>query len=84
MKNSVIFNYLKDRGYKLDDDYSLLDISSNKDEVVISGSQIDLIELADYIVSVALSDNSTDHLHLDDLTLINKNSNIKNLIIEKH
>ena len=84
MKNNVIFNYLKDRGYKLDDDYSLLDISSNKDEVVIKGSQIDLIELADYIVSVALSDNDTDHLHLDDLTLINKNSNIKNLIIEKH
>ena len=43
----------------------------------------DIIELSDYIKKVALSNNKNDHLHLDDLTLINKDSIIKNIVIEK-
>ena len=58
-------------------------ISNENDEIVIKGNKEDLIELSDYIKKVALSNNSKDHLHLDDLTIIDNDSNIKNLIIEK-
>ena len=60
-----------------------INIIQNKNEIVIKGSKIDLIELADCILSVALSENNKDHIHIDDLTLLNKNSKINNLIIEK-
>ena len=53
------------------------------DELLIKGNKSDLLELSDYIKKVALSDNNQDHIHLDDLTIINNNSDIKNLIIEK-
>lgn len=56
---------------------------SYDDELLIKGNKSDLLELSDYIKKVALSDNNQDHIHLDDLTIINNNSNIKNLIIEK-
>ena len=55
----------------------------NNKELVIKGNSQDLIEFADYIVSVALSENKNDHVHLDELSLIDENSEIKNLIIEK-
>ena len=38
---------------------------------------------SEYINKVANSENEKDHLHLDDLTLIDSNSEVKNLIIEK-
>lgn len=53
------------------------------DELLIKGNKLDLLELSDYIKKVALSDNNQDHIHLDNLTIVNNNSNIKNLIIEK-
>lgn len=53
------------------------------DELVIKGNKEDLLELVNYIKDIANSNNEKDHLHLDDLTIISKESNIKNLIIEK-
>ena len=82
MKNNIIYNYLKEKGYNFDCESTGLFIS-NDGELVIKGSKIDLIELANYIVNVALSDYDRDHLHLDDLTLLSKDSEIKNIIIEK-
>lgn len=61
-----------------------ISVSVSKNDVVISGGSSDLVELADYIVGVALSNNDNDHIHIDDLTLINNKSNITNLIIEKN
>ncbi len=58
-------------------------LSLQNDELVIKGNESDLIELADYIVKIALSNQKQDHLHLDELTLIHHESTIKNLIIEK-
>lgn len=52
-------------------------------ELLIKGDKDDLIELANYIKKVALSNYNSDHLHLDELTLIDEKSIIKNLIIEK-
>ena len=58
-------------------------INLNDNELIIKGSKLDLIELSDYIKRIALSNNENDHIHLDELTLINKDSLINNLIIEK-
>lgn len=58
-------------------------IHIENEELVIKGNKLDLIELADYIISVALSEEEISHIHLDELTIINNSSNIKSMIIEK-
>ena len=58
-----------------------LDIINN--EIIIKGSKEELEELIEYIKKVTESSLDKEHIHIDDLTLINKNSAIKNLIIEK-
>ena len=52
-------------------------------EIIIKGDKDSLIYLSDYIRNTALSKNSIDHIHLDDLTIINSDSKIKSIIIEK-
>ena len=52
-------------------------------EVLIKGKKEELLELAEYINNLANSNNKTNHIHLDDLTIISSNSKIKELIIEK-
>lgn len=58
-------------------------VSIDNHEIVIKGNCDDLSELASYINKVANSKSKIDHLHLDELTIINKDSPITNLIIEK-
>ena len=83
INKNIIMNYLKEKNYNINTDSRGITITNDNNEIVITGNQLDLIELADYIVSVALSENKNDHLHLDDLTLVSKDSKIENLIIEK-
>ncbi len=60
-----------------------INIRLDNNELVISGNKDDLLELSNYIKEIALSSNLKDHLHLDDLTIIDKDSKINNIIIEK-
>ena len=60
-----------------------MNIKYSDNEVLITGNKEELLEFAEYINKVANSENEKDHLHLDDLTLIDSNSEVKNLIIEK-
>ena len=79
-----LFKILKENNYEIENSNSNgLNISFNDNEVVIKGDKTYLIELANYIVNIALSDNEKDHIHIDELTLIDKDSEIKNIIIEK-
>lgn len=79
-----LFKILKENNYEIENSNSNgLNISFNDNEVAIKGDKTYLIELANYIVNIALSDNEKDHIHLDELTLIDKDSEIKNIIIEK-
>ena len=82
INRSIIEKYLKDNNYIIENNYKGINISTDKKELLIKGTQRDLIELADYILDIALSKDN-DHLHLDNLTIINNNSQIKELIIEK-
>jgi len=41
------------------------EISINGNEVIISGNKRGLILLADYLVQIAISDASKQHIHLD-------------------
>ena len=78
-----LLKIIEEKHHKLDYNYDGINIKVNNKELVISGKQYDLVELANYIIKVALSNNERDHLHLDNLTIINEDSNIEELIIEK-
>lgn len=84
MNNNIILRYLKEKDFDLSSsDLPGITISLDNNELVIKGSKLDLIDLANYIVNLALSNNNRDHIHIDDLTLIDKDSKINSLIIEK-
>ena len=84
MNSNIILRYLKEKNFDLSSsDLPGITISLDNNELVIKGSKLDLIELANYIVNLALSNNNRDHIHIDDLTLIDKDSKINSLIIEK-
>ena len=79
---NVLKDFLKDNSYDLEEDKSKgIEVNNDNGQLVIKGSRLDLIELADYITSVALSENG--HIHLDNLTIIKDDSKIKEIIIEK-
>ena len=60
-----------------------LRIKLDREDLVIKGSSNDLLELANYLINMALSNIKGNHLHIDDLTLLSSSSEIKSLIIEK-
>ena len=79
-----IIDYLSDKKTDVNTADSIgIDISLNNNELLIKGSKIDLLELANYIVNIALSNNAFDHLHIDNSTLVTDSSSIQELIIEK-
>lgn len=52
--------------------------------LLISGAANDLIELADLLVSLALSGaNRGQHWHIDDLTLMDRTSPVSELILTR-
>ena len=86
MKNTnFVSNSLKEKGLypKSENKQFGLNISltSNK-ELIINGTSEDFIELSDLLVSLAISKNNDNHFHIDELTLIDDNSSIKEIIVE--
>ncbi len=60
-----------------------LTIKYENNTLLIKGSSIDLIELADILTNLALAKLDKMHIHIDELTLLNKESNLSEIIIEK-
>lgn len=60
-----------------------LKISFENDELLIKGNKDDLKELSDYILDIVSSKEENDHIHLDERTIMDELSDIKNIIIEK-
>ncbi len=86
MKNTnFVSNSLKEKGLypKSENRQFGLEISLNDNkELIIKGTREDFIELSDLLVSLAISKNNNNHFHIDELTLIDDNSSIKEIIIE--
>lgn len=78
----VLKKLLKDNNYSVISESNGINISCDNNEVLISGSSYDLVELASYLVDVSLSSDN-DHIHLDNLTIVSDKSSVKNIIIEK-
>ncbi|MEE3343382.1 MAG: hypothetical protein VZS44_04775 [Bacilli bacterium] len=58
-------------------------LKDENDNILITGSSVDLVNLADILVNVAMDKGENPHIHIDDLTLLDKNSDYKEIIIEK-
>ena len=58
-------------------------VSNNNNTITITGDSIDLEELNRLITMLLESKNKIDHIHIDDLTLLSEDSEVKELIIEK-
>ena len=86
LKNTnFVSNSLKEKGLypKSENRQFGLEISLNDNkELIIKGTREDFIELSDLLVSLAISKNNDNHFHIDELTLIDDNSSIKEIIVE--
>ena len=78
-----ISKYFKDNNLFINDKVSDITITNENEILNIKGSAIDLVELADILVSVAKDKNEVSHIHLDENTIISKDSKYKEIIIEK-
>ena len=82
---NFVSNSLKEKGLypKSENRQFGLEISLNDNkELIIKGTREDFIELSDLLVSLAISKNNDNHFHIDELTLIDENSSIKEIIVE--
>lgn len=82
---NFVSNSLKEKGLypKSENRQFGLEISLNDNkELIIKGTREDFIELSDLLVSLAISKNNDNHFHIDELTLIDDNSSIKEIIVE--
>ena len=66
----------------MNQDNNGIEVKFHDKEIIIKGNQSDLLELSNYIKKIA-DEKGNNHIHLDELTLLSTNSNIKELIIEK-
>ncbi|MBQ6135424.1 MAG: hypothetical protein IJI60_03810 [Bacilli bacterium] len=83
IKKDLLKEYLGKNNIQTNKNYQGIKLSINKKEILIKGTQLDLIELADYILDIALSEEKRNHVHLGKDTLLNDNSEMEELIIEK-
>ena len=54
----------------------------NDKEIILSGNRLGLIELADYIVNIALSDVEEYHIHLDETNFFDS-TNLELVILKQ-
>lgn len=86
MENTcLVTEYLKQKGFcppaEADEEGITLSLDG-QNRLLLSGSPLDLIALADLLVSLALSGkNQGQHWHVDELTALDKSSPIPELIL---
>lgn len=78
-----ITDYFEKNNLFDNDNKNGLIIKNDNNTLLIKGSSRDLIELADLLTNLALEKNKDGHIHIDDLTLLNKESDFSEIIIEK-
>ncbi|MCL2049743.1 MAG: hypothetical protein FWG87_13570 [Defluviitaleaceae bacterium] len=62
----LVFEFLKERNFiKGEDVIAYNEVNIDGTDVVIKGNKLGLIQLADYLVQIAISDTDNHHIHLD-------------------
>ena len=77
-----ITKYFEDNSLFDNDKSNGLIVKFDSKSLLVMGNSRDLVELADLLVNIA-SSKENSHIHVDDLTLLNKNSDVSEIIIEK-
>ncbi len=77
-----ITKYFEDNNLFDSYDSNGLMLKLDSKSIIVMGNSRDLVEFADLLVNVARSKENS-HIHVDDLTLLNKNSDISEIIVEK-
>ena len=87
VNRKIVSSFLKKEGiYPQTDDAAScgLRLRVETGQLLLQGTASDLIDLADLLVSLALSGEAQgQHWHIDDLTLMDEASEIPELILEK-
>ena len=86
MENTnIVSNYLVKNGLyptATAEEDGLIMLPQKNGNIILSGSANDFIELADLLVSLALSgENEGQHWHVDNLNMVSEKSKIPGLII---
>lgn len=83
--NEMIYNYLKDLGHMKEEDgniaYNAIELQNGK-SVVLKGNKLGLIFLADYLLNIALSEEESCHVHLDEINFFD-DANVELVILKK-
>lgn len=58
-------------------------IKNDDNLLTIEGKSRDLVELADLLANLAKDNSKGAHIHIDNSTLLNEESDVKEIIIEK-
>jgi len=62
----LVFNLLKEKNFIKDEDViAYNEVNAEANEVIIKGNKLGLVQLADYLVQIAISDKDSHHIHLD-------------------
>ena len=77
-----ITEYFEKNNLFNDNNSNGLRIKNNENSLLINGNSRDLVYLADILVNIAMENNKS-HIHIDDLTFLDKASDYKEVIIEK-
>ena len=75
--------YFKDNNLLNEKTTNGLTVQKDNETIIIKGDTQDLVELADILISLAKDNDNGAHIHLDEKTLLDDNSQYKNVIIEK-
>lgn len=59
-------------------------VKKNSNSLVITGDSTDLQELNRLISTLIENNNKNNHIHIDDLTILNNDSDFNEIIIEKN
>ncbi|MCL2400901.1 MAG: hypothetical protein FWC91_14315 [Defluviitaleaceae bacterium] len=79
----LVYELLKEKNFIKDEDIiAYNEVKVEADEVIIKGNKLGLIQLADYLVQIAISDRDKQHVHLDGDNYFDK-SNCEMIIVKE-
>ena len=81
--NYKITEYFEQNNLFDSQEFNGITVKNEAGTLTISGTSRDLVELADLLVNVATDKEKSAHIHIDDLSLLNKGSDFTEVVLEK-